>query len=262
MIEYYSFDPDDGIEIHDTEAEAKARASNVLGLMRDEAGEGWHEAADQVAWGILIPVETSVQCNVVNSEDDETGRASSNGWDYICDYQLQREDLSLPPEWEADFRAEYAVRVERCREAMADIVAECRRQMDHYRKKDPGAEPLAFRRIEQTAQGCLDGMLSATPPPFPSRAPGSTGQGNPEDPPVVGQAFACGGLLWEPEMSRWRHRSFYLTRWDSGNWNAYLRDGGTAEGPSPLDALIALRKVLHIRADEMIQTAEILPEGV
>lgn len=51
---WFSYDPGDGYETHDTEAEARERAEKALQYERDEAGDGWNEEVTQIAWGKVI----------------------------------------------------------------------------------------------------------------------------------------------------------------------------------------------------------------
>lgn len=48
---WFSYDPDDGFEIHATEAKARARAEHSLSRYRDDAGDGWPEELDSICYG-------------------------------------------------------------------------------------------------------------------------------------------------------------------------------------------------------------------
>ena len=48
---WFSYDHDDGFEIHAAEAEARERAEHRLSLYRDDAGDGWPEEVDSICYG-------------------------------------------------------------------------------------------------------------------------------------------------------------------------------------------------------------------
>ncbi len=48
---FFSYDPDTGINTHETEAEAKAEAENIIQEYRENADEGWSEEVSGVCWG-------------------------------------------------------------------------------------------------------------------------------------------------------------------------------------------------------------------
>lgn len=54
-IHWFSYDPGDGFEIHNTEEAAKLRAERALEYYRDEAAsEGWDDEVTQVCWGKCV----------------------------------------------------------------------------------------------------------------------------------------------------------------------------------------------------------------
>ena len=40
-MKFFSYDPEDGFQLHATEDEAKTRAQSAIDLYRDDAAEGW-----------------------------------------------------------------------------------------------------------------------------------------------------------------------------------------------------------------------------
>ena len=80
MKKFFSFDPDDGFETHDTEAEAKARALGAIDLCRDNAGDpdtGWPESVDGICWGEIRQRTVERDTTAETGQDFET-----------CDYDL------------------------------------------------------------------------------------------------------------------------------------------------------------------------------
>jgi hypothetical protein len=63
---FFSYYPDDGFELHETEDEAKARAQYAIDMYRDDAMEGWAEEVDSVCWGELREyakeIDTTAEC--------------------------------------------------------------------------------------------------------------------------------------------------------------------------------------------------------
>lgn len=52
MKRFFSYDPDNGFELHDTAEEAKSECEKAFGYCQDEAaGDGWPENVGQVCWG-------------------------------------------------------------------------------------------------------------------------------------------------------------------------------------------------------------------
>ena len=75
MSKFFSYDPEDGFQLHDLEDEAKERAQKAIDLYRDDAAEGWPEEVEGVCWG-------NVRQNVVEINHDEESYVA------FCDYNL------------------------------------------------------------------------------------------------------------------------------------------------------------------------------
>lgn len=55
--EYFSYDPEDGIEFHPTQQAAEDRANEILQAHRDVASEGWDEdLVKSICWGKIAGV--------------------------------------------------------------------------------------------------------------------------------------------------------------------------------------------------------------
>lgn len=89
MNQWYSIDPEHGIEVWGTLEEAKAAAESSLEYYRDRASDGWHEQMEAIEWGELIPHGFAKEVDRVEREDDETGLCERIGADYRCDYVLE-----------------------------------------------------------------------------------------------------------------------------------------------------------------------------
>jgi hypothetical protein len=76
MMKFFSYDPDDGFQLHATEGEAKTRAQNAIDLYRDNAAKGWAEGVEGVCWGNVR--QLVVEINI----------APKNNYDDPCDYNL------------------------------------------------------------------------------------------------------------------------------------------------------------------------------
>jgi predicted nucleic acid-binding Zn-ribbon protein len=54
-MKYFSYNPEDGFEIHATEAEAVSAAEASLQIWRDEAvSDGWSLDVDEICWGMIV----------------------------------------------------------------------------------------------------------------------------------------------------------------------------------------------------------------
>ena len=51
---FFSFDPCEGLEIHNTADAAQAKAQAAIDLYREDAAEGWAEEVEGVCWGLVI----------------------------------------------------------------------------------------------------------------------------------------------------------------------------------------------------------------
>jgi hypothetical protein len=91
---WFSYDPCDGFETHDTETAARERAEKALQYEKDEAaGDGWNEEVTQICWGKVAqkveetsrkqrPPDSELDCGV-----DKDGTIWGE-WDEIVDYDL------------------------------------------------------------------------------------------------------------------------------------------------------------------------------
>jgi hypothetical protein len=57
---YFSYDHDEGLELHDTLDKAKSRAEECFQLDRDNAGDGWHDEVSTICYGIVIGKVTEI----------------------------------------------------------------------------------------------------------------------------------------------------------------------------------------------------------
>ncbi len=78
-MKYFSYDDETGFDLHDTADAAKAAAEASIDAYRDEAGEGWPEAVDNICWGQVI--------EHTEAGPSEPAPAGSE-LDYVCDYRL------------------------------------------------------------------------------------------------------------------------------------------------------------------------------
>lgn len=92
---WFSYDPGDGFEMHDTEAAARERAEKALEYYKDEAaGDGWDEEVEQVCWGkcaqkveLLWRKDRPPKDQLDESNCDKDGLAWGE-WDEMRDYGL------------------------------------------------------------------------------------------------------------------------------------------------------------------------------
>lgn len=92
---WFSYDPGDGFETHDTESAARERAEKALDYYKDEApSDGWNEEVTQVCWGKVSQQvqETMRKRRPPADQLDESG-CDKDGtpwgeWDEIVDYAL------------------------------------------------------------------------------------------------------------------------------------------------------------------------------
>ncbi len=67
---WYVFDPEDGFETFTTEAEARARADEIMEEESDRAAEdGWRDDIDMLEWGAMICHEHAVCVKREPAED-------------------------------------------------------------------------------------------------------------------------------------------------------------------------------------------------
>lgn len=101
---WFSYDPGDGFETHDTESEARKRAEDALQYYKDEApSDGWSEEVTQVCWGkcaqkveLLWRKDRPPKDQLDESNCDKDGLAWGE-LDEMCDYGLCPNDKSSDP---------------------------------------------------------------------------------------------------------------------------------------------------------------------
>jgi hypothetical protein len=60
MTQFYSYDPEEGFEIHDTAEQAKAAAQALMKIYEDCAPyDGWHEDQEALCWGELKQIQNA-----------------------------------------------------------------------------------------------------------------------------------------------------------------------------------------------------------
>ncbi len=97
---YFSDIPDDGFELHETEAEARARVQFFIDDMRGE-GE-WHEEMESAYWGVILGAVREKPGSRLSVEEmvglegyegqEAVEYACRSGFDYVCDYETIRHD--------------------------------------------------------------------------------------------------------------------------------------------------------------------------
>ena len=105
---WFSYDPGDGFETHDTETAARERAEKALQYYKDEAaGDGWDEEVEQICWGkcaqkveLLWRKDRPPKDQLDESNCDKDGLAWGE-WDEMRDYGLCPNAAYQPPEGEA-----------------------------------------------------------------------------------------------------------------------------------------------------------------
>jgi hypothetical protein len=69
--EWYSYCPEDGIELHLNKELAQKAAQEVMGNYAKAAySDGWHEDMESVSWGMLLPVEQAQVVERTEAEPD------------------------------------------------------------------------------------------------------------------------------------------------------------------------------------------------
>lgn len=86
------YEPEDGWTTCDTRDDAEEEFARAVDYRRDEASEGWHESADQIAWGVWIPIERlKLVATAWPDDDTEDGeRCRDAGWDAMLDGVVER----------------------------------------------------------------------------------------------------------------------------------------------------------------------------
>lgn len=81
---FFSYDPEDGFDIHKTKEEAIAACNLAIDGYRDIAGDGWDECVELICWGEIK--QRATVCDIhhvkVNEDDPETECTE------CCDYRL------------------------------------------------------------------------------------------------------------------------------------------------------------------------------
>lgn len=83
-MKYFSYEPEEGFELHKTAEEAKKAAEDALDYERGEASEGWSDGVDKICWGELkqMTIET------LNRQRTDEDTFVSSDCDTIVDYGL------------------------------------------------------------------------------------------------------------------------------------------------------------------------------
>jgi hypothetical protein len=69
--QWYSYYPEDGIELHFGKELAQKAAQEIMGSYAKAAhSDGWHEDMDSVSWGMLLPVEQAQVVERTEAEPD------------------------------------------------------------------------------------------------------------------------------------------------------------------------------------------------
>jgi hypothetical protein len=70
-MKFFSYDPDDGFLLHETEQKAKQHAQKLIDSYRDDAPEGWPDEVEEACWGELRQQAVEIPID-----------------DHSCDYKL------------------------------------------------------------------------------------------------------------------------------------------------------------------------------
>lgn len=94
-VQYFSYDPEDGVDDHSTAAGADERTKGTLEQFRGDAlDDGWFEGTEELGWGVMITLEQA-ECEVVADRTDYTDEQWEEEWpmwsdaDQIVNYSLQ-----------------------------------------------------------------------------------------------------------------------------------------------------------------------------
>ena len=69
--QWYSYCPEDGIELHSGKELAQKAAQEIMGNYAKAAhSDGWHEDMESVSWGMLLPVEQAQVVECTEAEPD------------------------------------------------------------------------------------------------------------------------------------------------------------------------------------------------
>jgi len=84
---FYSYDPEDGLELHDTSGEAERASKYALDHAMDDGH--WPENVADISYGRLVPLAECVQSNYEKADPSNPEcEIAKRGWDYRCDYTL------------------------------------------------------------------------------------------------------------------------------------------------------------------------------
>ena len=88
---FYSYDPEDGIEYHDTEEEARNRAEQAKEFIEFYAADSdgvWPEKADEVSWGRVMG-----KARVEDRDLTEEEKAENPEWVRLREYTLEKVNV-------------------------------------------------------------------------------------------------------------------------------------------------------------------------
>lgn len=134
--EYWSYDPDDGLQLHDTLEKAKCAAEDWLWDACDPE-DGWKEGVESVSYGRLEVCGKAVinSRRPVNAEED--GEWAATHFTEMVDYQMQ--DVAQPVDV-ADIIAE--------RDAAVARVSVLRAELNHERQQHASTREM-LRALER-----------------------------------------------------------------------------------------------------------------
>jgi len=89
-LPFFAYDSETGFERFATEAKAKAAAQESIDTYREEAGEGWAEAVENICWGVVLG--TTREVALPDNYDGAFGLADAA---QFVDYMLT--DAAQPP---------------------------------------------------------------------------------------------------------------------------------------------------------------------
>jgi hypothetical protein len=67
---FFSYDPDNGFETHQTLEQAKSAAGKCLGSYRDDAHEGWADEVTGICWGEIKQIIAETERRPRTDEDN------------------------------------------------------------------------------------------------------------------------------------------------------------------------------------------------
>lgn len=84
---YYSYDPECGIEFHDTPEEAQARAEKALDdaiFHAEDSDFSWHDNEHEISWG-----EVRQKVEVEDREPTTEEKENNPEWDFVRKIELE-----------------------------------------------------------------------------------------------------------------------------------------------------------------------------